>query len=159
MAADKKKDEPNVVEATVEGRSYEVEGNDTSDYVGASPEYRTYAEETHKPFQGDEGKEAVVQELQAQHDEDMKQVGDRPVDGGPVAPSTADVLSGEAEAPEPGDPSSASVASVDPVDGQPQAESDNASGTGTDEGSGSDGAGTSSDEAPPATGYGSTPAN
>jgi hypothetical protein len=114
-----------------------------------------------------------VQEIQAQHDEDMKQVGDRPVDGGPVAPSTADVLSGEAEAPEPGDPSSAAVASVDPVEGQPQAHveepedakgvvvpDDEPSGTGTDEGSGSDDAGTdSSDEAPPATGYGSTPPN
>jgi hypothetical protein len=30
-------------------RSFAVEGNDLSQYVGVSPEYQNYAEETHKP--------------------------------------------------------------------------------------------------------------
>lgn len=33
-----------------EGRDYRVEGNDTSGYIGVSPEYMTYANETEKPL-------------------------------------------------------------------------------------------------------------
>lgn len=32
-----------------DGRDYRVEGNDTSGYIGVSPEYMTYANETEKP--------------------------------------------------------------------------------------------------------------
>lgn len=38
--------------------SFAVEGNDTSGYVGVSPEYMTYANETEAPLQGAEGIEA-----------------------------------------------------------------------------------------------------
>jgi hypothetical protein len=53
------------------GRDFAVEGNDTSAYVGVSPEYRTYASETDAPlFSGDKDvaeveKAAVAQEKQA----------------------------------------------------------------------------------------------
>lgn len=33
-----------------DGRSYAVEGNDLTGYIGVDPEYMTYAEETHRPF-------------------------------------------------------------------------------------------------------------
>lgn len=33
-----------------DGRDYRVEGNDTSGYIGVSPEYMTYANETEKPL-------------------------------------------------------------------------------------------------------------
>lgn len=33
-----------------DGRDYTVEGNDTSGYIGVSPEYMTYANETEKPL-------------------------------------------------------------------------------------------------------------
>ena len=32
------------------GRDFRVEGNDVDGYVGVSPEYRTYANETEKPY-------------------------------------------------------------------------------------------------------------
>lgn len=38
--------------------TYAVEGNDTSGYIGVSPEYATYANETEAPLQGTEGVEA-----------------------------------------------------------------------------------------------------
>lgn len=44
-----------------EGRLYTVEGNELDNYVGVSPEYQNYADETHKPLAG-EGAERVVDE-------------------------------------------------------------------------------------------------
>src|SRR6059058_127963 len=41
---------------------YAVEGNDTSGYVGVSPEYMTYANDTEKPLTADEGVEADLLE-------------------------------------------------------------------------------------------------
>ena len=42
-----------------EGREYAVEGNELDEYVGANPEYMTYANETEKPY-ASEGAEAEV---------------------------------------------------------------------------------------------------
>lgn len=39
-----------VEEVVIEGRDYRVEGNDVSGYIGVSPEYMTYANETEKPL-------------------------------------------------------------------------------------------------------------
>lgn len=46
-----------------EARSYAVEGNELDAYVGVSPEYMTYADDTQKPFlaEGD-GPEAQVEQ-------------------------------------------------------------------------------------------------
>lgn len=35
------------------GRDFRVQGNDISDYIGVSPEYMTYANETDKPINTD----------------------------------------------------------------------------------------------------------
>jgi hypothetical protein len=37
-----------------EARNFGVEGNDLSGYIGVSPEYMTYADDTHKPYSTDE---------------------------------------------------------------------------------------------------------
>lgn len=37
-----------------EARNFAVEGNELSGYIGVSPEYMTYADETHKPYSTDE---------------------------------------------------------------------------------------------------------
>lgn len=38
-----------------EGRTYAVEGNELDGYVGVSPEYKTYANETERPYRAEEG--------------------------------------------------------------------------------------------------------
>lgn len=43
-----------------EGRSFAVEGNDLSEYVGTNPEYMTYANETEAPLASEGGPEAEV---------------------------------------------------------------------------------------------------
>jgi hypothetical protein len=40
---------------------FAVEGNDTSAYVGVSPEYMTYANDTEKPYRAEDGVEAEVE--------------------------------------------------------------------------------------------------
>jgi hypothetical protein len=40
---------------------FAVEGNDTSAYVGVSPEYMTYSNETEKPLRAEEGVEADLE--------------------------------------------------------------------------------------------------
>lgn len=37
-----------------DGRDFRVEGNDVENYVGVSPEYATYANETEAPLKGDD---------------------------------------------------------------------------------------------------------
>jgi hypothetical protein len=49
---------PPVVDAPV---SYEVEGNDTSAYVGVAPEYQTYGDPTQQPFGSEDGPEAEIE--------------------------------------------------------------------------------------------------
>lgn len=46
--------------------SYAVEGNDTSGYIGVSPEYATYANETEAPLRATEGVEAEATEALTQ---------------------------------------------------------------------------------------------
>lgn len=51
---------------TEDQAAYAVEGNDTSQYIGVSPEYMTYANETEKPLAAEHGAEKVaLEELQA----------------------------------------------------------------------------------------------
>lgn len=38
------------VQEMQDGRTFQVAGNDTSGYIGVSPEYRGYADDTHKPI-------------------------------------------------------------------------------------------------------------
>lgn len=47
-------------EVPEDGRDYRVEGNETDGYVGVSPEYATYANETEAPLQSDKGAENEV---------------------------------------------------------------------------------------------------
>ncbi len=63
-----------VEEAEVDGRDYRVEGNDTSGYVGVSPEYMTYANPTEKPILTDVEKWdlGLLDELEGNMDEDEK---------------------------------------------------------------------------------------
>lgn len=60
---------------------FAVEGNDTSGYVGVSPEYMTYANETDKPLRSEEGVEKDLEDKALGEDaspllESAKQVGD-----------------------------------------------------------------------------------
>lgn len=48
--ADDKKDEKAEERHPVHGRDFTVEGNDMLGYVGVSPEYRNYANDTEKPY-------------------------------------------------------------------------------------------------------------
>jgi hypothetical protein len=48
-------DTDGAVVSTQSGRDFAVEDNDTSGYVGVSPEYMTYANDTDKPLQAEEG--------------------------------------------------------------------------------------------------------
>ena len=66
-----------------DGRDFAVEGNDLSGYVGVSPEYMNYANETEAPLRGDDDE---VQAAVADHD--------ALVAGEPQAPSE---VYGEAE--------------------------------------------------------------
>jgi hypothetical protein len=43
-----------------EGRDFRVEGNVVDGYIGVSPEYRTYAQETEKPLLSDEDVELLM---------------------------------------------------------------------------------------------------
>lgn len=47
-----------------EGRDFTGDGNDTSDYVGVSPEYMNYANEGDKPYRA--GKDSAVGRLEAE---------------------------------------------------------------------------------------------
>lgn len=73
------------VSSTAVARSFAVEGNDVSGYVGVSPEYQNYAEETHAPIAADEGIEREIEErgrkaLSVDVPEGAKVDGPRPVD-------------------------------------------------------------------------------
>lgn len=57
-------------EKTPEARAFAVEGNDLSGYVGVSPEYRTYANETDKPMLSDDEK-AFMKERGLLTDEEL----------------------------------------------------------------------------------------
>jgi hypothetical protein len=61
-------------------RDVAVEDNDTSGYVGVSPEYQTYANETEKPLAADGGPQEAVEDLI--HDRLAGAVGDVSVEQG-----------------------------------------------------------------------------
>lgn len=58
MADETKDTTAQEAEAPQDGRSFLVEGNDISGYVGVSPEYMNYASETHAPLENDDEKAA-----------------------------------------------------------------------------------------------------
>lgn len=90
-------------ETGYDGRSFRVEGNDLSDYVGTSPEYQNYADETHKPSRGEEGSaEAEVQTQQQDTDDANAYVVSAPPLVSPAANSHshADPLNFVAETPD-----------------------------------------------------------
>jgi hypothetical protein len=53
-----------------EARNFAVEGNDLSGYIGVSPEYMTYADETQKPYSTDEEVLSPAEQLMFQEDGD-----------------------------------------------------------------------------------------
>ena len=76
-----------------EGRSFAVEDNDLDGYIGVSPEYQNYADETHAPLSAEKSAEAVVENRVAEHLEDLteqsRQVG---LHGHRPAPKRADAV-------------------------------------------------------------------
>lgn len=44
----------------IDGRSWAVEGNDTSAYVGVDPEYRNYANDTERPYLTDDERKQMA---------------------------------------------------------------------------------------------------
>lgn len=56
-----------------EGRSFTIEGNDTSGYVGVDPEYRNYANETDRPILSDEVRERMKEHGHLTDDEAVEQ--------------------------------------------------------------------------------------
>lgn len=89
-----------------EGRSFAVEGNDTSKYVGVSPEYKTYANDTEAPLRGEDGAESVFEERQiaaqdkaAEANVGVGHLGYAPVDS-PLAERAAEEEKAKAEAEE-----------------------------------------------------------
>lgn len=59
--------DPETAEAGSEGRVMQVEGNDTSAYIGVDPVYQNYADDTHKPYAPEAGSAdaAIVDEFVA----------------------------------------------------------------------------------------------
>lgn len=64
--AEQEKDQDSTLDP--EARSYRVEGNDLSEYVGTAPEYQNYGSETEAPSFG-EGAEAELQKQQQDTDD------------------------------------------------------------------------------------------
>lgn len=56
-----------------DGRSFTIEGNDTSGYVGVDPEYRNYANETDKPILSDATVEHMKEHGHLTDDEAVEQ--------------------------------------------------------------------------------------
>ena len=82
-------------------RKFAVEGNDLTGYVGVSPEYMTYAEDTHKPLkgEGDDAEDANVEAFSEQvadpsatYREQLEEAGDDPssVSGDGLEPEAAE---------------------------------------------------------------------
>lgn len=84
-----------------DGRSYAVEGNDLTGYVGVSPEYATYSTDAQKPSWAEDSAETTIAEqfVEAVGDaallydedesEDDESEGDKPEDKKPAAKKTA----------------------------------------------------------------------
>lgn len=56
-----------------EARNFAVEGNDLSGYIGVSPEYMTYADDTHKPYSTDEEVLPPGEQLMFEEDEEVEE--------------------------------------------------------------------------------------
>ena len=96
-------------EITDEGRSFAVEDNDLDHYVGVSPEYMTYANETEKPMLTDDEIDAL--EAADEGDQENPAVP-------PVEEPKADDEPAEDEAPE---PETTNVGGGDPAPAAPPA--------------------------------------
>lgn len=53
-----------------DAKNFAVEGNDLNGFIGVSPEYMTYADETHKPLSTSEEVVPRVEQLMLELDED-----------------------------------------------------------------------------------------
>lgn len=53
-----------------EARNFAVEGNDLSGYIGVSPEYMTYADETQMPYSTDEEVLSPAEQLMFEEDDE-----------------------------------------------------------------------------------------
>lgn len=92
-------------EAPSTGRDVAVEGNDTSDYVGVSPEYMTYANETEKPLRADGGPEEVLEDRVLERvagavASTERREGKSTQGGGSVTPTLYAATSGDSVQPE-----------------------------------------------------------
>lgn len=95
--ADDKKDEKTEERHPVSGRDFTVEGNDMLGYVGVSPEYRNYANDTEKPYIAP-GELAVIHQggqlLDLEHDALREHAADN---GGVVEPQIVALSMDQAE--------------------------------------------------------------
>lgn len=58
-------------------RDFAVEGNDKSAYLGTSPEYQTYANDTEKPMRAEDGPEKVLED-EVYEDKEKQEEQDAP---------------------------------------------------------------------------------
>lgn len=82
--------------AVPEARSFEVEGNDTSAYVGVSPEYMGYGDETQRPYAAEGGVQQVAEEkfaeaISAEAPEAVEADEQTQVNAGVIAPGQSPV--------------------------------------------------------------------
>jgi hypothetical protein len=95
---------PYMHDPEVHGRDYRVEGNDVRDYVGVSPEYKTYANEYDKPILTDTERFQFTDQydhLEGNADEEVIET-DREVSTGDVSPvAETDEIDGARKADEP----------------------------------------------------------
>lgn len=89
-----------VEEPVIEGRDYRVEGNDVGGYLGVSPEYMTYANETEKPLLTDQEKWDYTNQLDhlegnADEEVESEKSDETEETGEPIDPEVEDQQVGE----------------------------------------------------------------
>lgn len=85
--------DPETVEAGSEGRVMQVEGNDTSAYIGADPVYQNYANEGEKPYAPEAGTAdaAIVDEFVASQQHTVSTVeGEATAEAAPATPESTE---------------------------------------------------------------------
>lgn len=82
----------------VGGRSFAAAGNETDDYLGVSPEYMNYANETDRPYRSPEDSPAAVAEAAAYYTQSGEQpVVEEEADDEPAEDEKADVSKPKAQ--------------------------------------------------------------
>lgn len=89
-----------VEEPVIEGRDYRVEGNDVGGYLGVSPEYMTYANDTEKPLLTDQEKWDYTNQLDhlegnADEEVESEKSDETEETGEPIDPEVEDQQVGE----------------------------------------------------------------